>query len=106
MPLATTYKSLQSALGIFNYQRPFIENNADLAQPLYDMMELEPIPLIKTNGLANGKYPLPWNTSQISQFEVMKQATSESLELYHPDFSYYMYLRSDASDKGYGGYAF
>jgi len=26
MPLATTYKSLQSALGFFNYQRPFIEN--------------------------------------------------------------------------------
>jgi transposase InsO family protein len=108
MPLASTYKSLQSALGIFNYQRPFIDKYADLAQPLYDMLELKSIPrnFIKSNGLANGKYVLPWTAAQISQFEIMKQATSDSLELYHPDFRFHMNIRADASDKGYGGYVF
>ena len=46
------------------------------------------------------------STSLISQFEIMKQVTSDSLELYHPDFRYHMILKSDASHKGYGGYAF
>ncbi len=72
------------------------------------MLELKSIPrnFIKSNGLANGKYFLPWTAAQISQFEIMKQATSDSLELYHPDFRFLMNIRADASDKGYGGYVF
>ena len=87
MPLAITYKSLQSALGIFNYQRPFIENYAAHAQPLYDMLELKNIPknFIKKNGLANGKYLLEWTPREINQFELMKRLTSDTLELFHPD---------------------
>ncbi len=108
MPLAVTYKSLQSALGIFNYQRPFIANYAEQAQPLYDMLELQNIPknFIRSNGLANGKYILTWTETQIRQYELMKQLTSNSLELFNPDFGQPMYLHSDASDKGYGGHIF
>ncbi len=108
MPLAITYKSLQSALGIFNYQRPFIENYAAHAQPLYDKLELKNIPknFIKKNGLANGKYLLEWTPREINQFELMKRLTSDTLELFHPDFRFTMNVRSDASDKGYGGYLF
>jgi len=58
---------------------------------------------IKSNSLANGNYLLPWNDSQIAQFEIMKQVTSYNLELYHPDFRHHMNLRADASDSGYGG---
>ncbi len=105
MPLAISYKSLQSALGIFNYQRPFIQNYAEHAQPLYDMLEVKNVPkkFIKNNGLVNGKFILNWTASQISQFELMKKLTSK---LFHPDFRYPMNARSDASDKGYGGYVF
>jgi len=61
LTLVATPLHLQSALGIFNYQRPFIDKYADLAQPLYDMLELKSISrnFIKSNGLANGKYVLP-----------------------------------------------
>jgi len=108
MPLAISYKSLQSALGIFNYQRPFIYNYAEHAQPLYDMLEVMNVPkkFIKSNGLVNGKFALNWIASQISQFELKKKLTSDLLELFHPDFRYPMNARSDTSDKGYGGYVF
>ena len=107
MPLTITYKSLQ-AFVIFNYQRLFIENYALHAQPLYELLELKNIPknFIKKNGLANGKYILEWTPKEIDQFELMKQLNSDTLELFHPDFRFPMNVRSDASDKGYGGYLF
>jgi hypothetical protein len=57
MPKPTNIKALQSALGIFGYQRDFIENYQLMAQPLYDMQNLKAVPdkFRKKNGAVKGK---------------------------------------------------
>ena len=45
MPLPKSYQGLQRSLGIFNYQREFIEMYAEKAQPMYDLLELKNVPV-------------------------------------------------------------
>ena len=67
MPQPKTYQRLQSELGIFNYQRDFIEMYAEIAQPWYDLLEIKNIPTawIKKNGTVNGKYEYTWTPEGI-----------------------------------------
>jgi len=68
--LANTFRILKSAMGIFNYQKPFRKKNAETAHPLTDMLELRAIPrsFIKSNDPPNGNHTLPRTASHISNY--------------------------------------
>ena len=108
MPLPKSYKGVQSALGTFNYQREFIPMFAEIAQPLYDILELKNVPMScrKKNGTANGKFIVTWDKNALESFEKLKHLTGEALELYQPDFNLPFHLYTDASDRAYGSYIY
>ena len=92
-------------LGISNHYRKFIDNYAETAKPLYDLMELKNVPkhFRKRNGAVNGKRVLlTWNDSAQTNFEKLKQTLCSDLVLALPDFNKPFYLSTDASDYGYG----
>ena len=107
IPIPKTIHGLQRALGIFNYQREFIDHFAELAGPLYNIMALKdaPVNCRKKNGAVKGKLVnIEWADQARSCFEKLKEATSGALELYMPDFSQPFDLTTDASEYGHGAF--
>ena len=107
MPVPTTINGLQRALGIFNYQREFVDHYAELAGPLYALMNLKNVPdkWRKRNGAVNGKLAqLNWNEEALTSFQKLKEETSKTLTIHMPDFNKPFDLTTDASEYGYGAY--
>ena len=105
MAQPTTIKELQRVLGIFGYQRDFVENYAAIAQPLYDIMNLKNVPkhLRKKNGAVNGKLvPIVWTQPAIESFEKLREIISSDLVIGTPDFEQPFELTTDASGHAYG----
>jgi hypothetical protein len=101
-----TVNELQSWLGVANYYRKFIENYADLAKPLYDLMGLKNVPknCRKRNGAVDGKKVIiTWTNEAEVNFEKLKKILCSDLVLALPNFEKQMSISTDASDCGYGG---
>jgi hypothetical protein len=104
-PRPETLKELQAWLGAANYLRKYIENYAEIVQPLYDVMDLKNVPksLRKRNGAPNGKKILiQWNDKANECFEKLKQELCSELVLALPDLKQQMIITTDASDNAYG----
>ncbi len=75
---------------------------------MYDLLEIKTVPHIyrKKNGTAQGKFLITWNEAALNSFDLLKKLTSDSLELFQPDFSIMFKINTDASDRAYGGYIY
>ncbi|CAF1078228.1 unnamed protein product, partial [Brachionus calyciflorus] len=95
-----------SWLGVANQYRKYIQNYADIAKPLYDLIGLKDVPkqFRKKNGAVNGKrVPIEWNQTAETNFEILKQTLcSELVLLTLINFEKKMHITTDASENGYG----
>lgn len=66
----------------------FIKNIAQIAKPLYDMLEKDK--------------KFIWSTTEQQDFDAIKMGLSKSTELAMPDFGKPFTLKTDASDIGIG----
>jgi len=108
MPLPRTYKRLQADMGIFNYQRDYVEMYAAIAEPCYRLLDTKGVPdrWITRKGTVNPNYKLTWSEEQIASFEALKKATGASLERHQANFDIDFHLETDASEKAYGGHIY
>ena len=88
--LPKTKKQLQSFLGLCNYYRNYVENYADIACKLYD--------LVKKSSPKN----INWSDDYISCFNNLKNALSHDIKLYHLDPNKPFILQTDASSYAVG----
>ncbi len=86
IPKNTT--ELRRFLEIAQYYRQYINEYADLAGPLYDML--------KENGSA------VWGQAQQEAFDIIKNKLATEPIRAHPDFNKSFKLYTDASDTGLG----
>ena len=104
-PKPITVNQLQSWLGVANYYRKYIQNYAEIAQPLYDLMGLKNVPknCRKKNGAVDGKkVNLEWNEKAEENFYKIQQILCSNLILALPNFDEIFELSTDASEFGYG----
>ncbi len=87
-PQPTSVEKVRSFLGLTGYYRKFIQNYADIAQPLSS--------LLKKNST------FYWGPSQNKEFETLKEKLTSSPVLIFPDYSKEFILCTDASDVGLG----
>ena len=109
MPKPKTIQHLQSALGIFGYQREFIHKYQELAQPLYDMQNLKEVPanLRKKNGTVKGKLvDVQWSEETERCFYKLRDICSRELKLHMPNFTAEFHLKTDACNYACGGYLY
>lgn len=106
-------EELQSVMGLFGYDREFIANFADIAEPLAALNRHVPAsdkPRVKKkdkNKHARPKYqmkPWQWGEEEQKAFDTLKQKMVEAPVLCHPDFSgkYPFKIETDASSVGLG----
>ena len=88
--LPKTKKQLQSFLGLCNYYRNYVQNYADIACKLYD--------LVKKSSPKN----IVWSDEYISCFENLKIALSQDIKLYHLNPDKPFILQTDASSFAVG----
>ncbi len=104
-PRPTNLQELQAWLGAANYLRKYINDYAQVVQPLYNLMQLKNIPeyLRKRNGAPNGrKVIIEWTESTDRCFNNLKQILCSEFVLSLPDFEQEMIITTDASDNSYG----
>ena len=89
-PLPTTVTMLQKALGAFSYVQRWIPGMADIAQPLYQLLDKD------------GKKELKWTPTTRAAFEKLKEQVVNPPALYLPDFTRPFVLVTDASGLGTG----
>ena len=80
-------QELQSWLGVANQYRKYIQNYAEIAKPLYELIGLKDVPkqFRKKNGAVNGKkVPIEWNEPAETNFEILKQTLCSELVLTLP----------------------
>jgi hypothetical protein len=87
-----TTKQLRSFMGFANYFRHHVQNFSIVAKPLTQ--------------LCSSKVPFRWGPSQQAAFVDLRRACSQSPLLSFLDYNKPIYLRTDASDTGAGGYLF
>ena len=105
MKLSLTLKELQRWLGVGNYLRKYIKNYAELAKPLYDLMDLKNVPkeLRKRNGAPYGKLiNVEWTSETTEAWENLRDVLSSELVLALPDYDRPMLLSTDACEYGFG----
>ncbi len=88
-----------------NYLQKYIDDYAQVVQPLYNLIQLKNIPkyLRKRNGAQNvKKVIIEWTESPDKCFNNLKQILCSELVLSLPDFEQDMIITTDASDNGYG----
>ena len=88
MPAPTSKKELQEFLGFITYMSPFIENLAQKAAPLRDLLKKDSLFL--------------WEEHHQKCFMTLKDAVSEDATLVYFDTSTTPVLETDASIKGLG----
>lgn len=96
-PLPTINKELKSFLGLANYFRDHVQGFALLAAPLNDLLH----DYKRTRALT-----IKWDTTSKLAFNAVKEAIYNCPFLYYLDDQREVYLHTDASDYGIGGYLF
>ena len=89
-PKPTTVTMLRKALGAFSYVQRWIPGMADIAKPLYDLLDKD------------GKKMLQWTPEATDAFERLKIQVAKPPALYLPDFNRPFVLVTDASTVGTG----
>ena len=88
--VSKSVKELKQFLGLSNYYRRFIQNYAQIAEPLHKMLR-------KT------KHPFQWNASGQEAFDTLKHKLTTSPILAYPIFIQPFIVYSDASETAIGG---
>jgi hypothetical protein len=91
IPFPTCVKQMRSFLGIGNFFGDFVPNFASLVAPLHDMTA-------KTFTWKQSE----WTVDYPSVFERFKNALTEAVALFYPDYNLTWVLRTDASEHGVG----
>jgi hypothetical protein len=94
-PKPTTHKHMKGFLGLANYFRDNIPNMSTLVQPLQDMI----------SGYTRGT-ALKWTPTLDQHYEDVQHALGTCQHLYWMDEDLPVFLHTDASDYGCGGYLF
>ena len=89
-PKPTTVTMQRKALGAFSYVQRWIPGMADIAKPLYDLLDKD------------GKKLLKWTPETTAAFERLKKQVARPPALYLPDFTRRFVLVTDASTVGTG----
>jgi hypothetical protein len=97
-PLPTTKKQLKSFLGLCVQFKDHIQNYSTLVQPLHD--------LLPKYTKKDGNHPVDWTDATRTVFEEVKMNVNESQKLFFVDLSAPVFLHTDASKYGIGGYLF
>lgn len=96
-PCPTTVKQLRAFIGLVNYFRDHVKNISGLVKPLQLMVD-------ECNGQRGTK--LKWTHLASTVFEKVKESVGNCPSLYFVDESSPVYVQTDASDYGIGGYIF
>jgi transposase InsO family protein len=94
-PLPVYMKQLKSFLGLANYSRPHVPHHSEVARPLHAML----------NGYSRGKL-LVWTVELKASFHELQRLINECPTMYFVDPDAQVYVHTDASDYGIGGYMF
>jgi len=96
--MPNTKKQLRSFLGATNYIRQYIHDYAKVVKPLHDACTAD------ANGRMQGR--LRWTPEMTTAFDTIKSKLQSPKTLYHLDYDRPIYLRTDASVDGIGGFLF
>jgi len=88
LPIPRTRRQLRGFLGAVGWFRHFINNMADIAQPLYNVLK--------------GQRRYVWTSEANEAFHKLKDILAEDIILHHPDVNKPYILRTDASSRGWG----
>ena len=94
-PLPVVSKQLKSFLGLVNYFHDFIRNHSSIVKPLHALI----LDYDKTRKIT-------WNTEAVTAFHLVKHEVSLCPTLHYLDDTSPIFLHTDASDYGIGGYLF
>jgi transposase InsO family protein len=94
-PLPEFARQLKSALGLFNYFRDFVPNHSTIVQPLQAL-----IPEYRRSNR------IVWNDEARLAFAAIKQLINDCPTMYFLLPTGELYLYTDASDYGIGGYLY
>lgn len=98
MPLPMSEKSLRAFLGLANYFRDHVRNHSIITEPLQQLLQ-ETVKLGK-------RAPIRWTSHTTEAFERIKDEVNRCPSLYFMDSQAPIFLHTDASDYGIGGYLF
>ena len=94
-PEPTVAKGLKSFLGMVNYFRDFVKNHSDIVRPLQDL-----IPQYKRSNI------IVWTEEARLAFIAIKSMINDCPTMYFLDDKADIFLNTDASDYGIGGYVY
>ena len=97
-PLPITKKQLKSFLGLCVQFKDHVRNYSTLVQPLHN--------LLPKYSKKDGNKPVVWTNETRTLFEEVKKAVNECPKLFFFDVNAPVFLHTDASDYGIGGYLF
>ena len=94
-PVPIYHKQLKSFLGLVNYFRPHIRDHSNVAHPLNEMLVNY-----------NRQTLLKWTEPTKEAFKTLTGLVSDCTMMYFVDPDLSLFLHTDASDYGIGGYLF
>jgi transposase InsO family protein len=94
-PVPVYHKQLKSFLGLVNYFRPHIRDHSNVAHPLNEMLVNY-----------NRQTLLKWTEPTKEAFKTLVGLVNDCTTMYFVDPDLPLYLHTDASDYGIGGYLF
>ncbi len=97
-PKPVTRKHLKSFLGLVNYFRDYVPNHSTVVKPLNN--------LILSYTKLNGKATFKWSTASEVAYEAIRKLIESAPLLYFVNDKDPIFLRTDASDYGVGGYLY
>ena len=94
-PIPVVSKQLKSFLGIVNYFRDFVRNASTIVKPLHGLI-----------ADYHKAQKIKWSSEAILAFNIVKTEISKCTTMHFLNDSDPIYLHTDASDYGIGGYLF
>ena len=104
-----TVGDIRQVLGFLSYYRSYVQDFSRIAQPLYDLLKVQPDtpqskpPRGKTKSpQQSSRTPIEWNEKHQQILERLVDMLMEPPVLAYPDFNQPFTLHTDASQKGLG----
>jgi hypothetical protein len=98
VPVPQTQKQLKSFLGLCVQFKDHVHRYSDIVAPLHGMLA--------NYTKASGHLALKWTTETLERFQELKKAVNECPKLFYIDSNAPVFLHTDASNYGIGGYLF
>ena len=106
----TTIKELRSFLGLVNYFRDHIDHHSDRVKPLFDLLKaITGNDNLKSNKGRCSTKPLSWTSASNEAYKDIIAAIAACPKLFYmedDDSEHPIFLKTDASDYGYGAYLY